>query len=81
MNIKRKFMQFAKSFTTLDFRTSAQEQHMAAIKRKALRYQTLKHTGGQLADFGARLISEECSYMELFRTQYGPTMQYLGRNR
>ena len=81
MNIKRKFMQFAKSFTTLDFRTDTQAQQVAAIKRKAARFETLKHTAGRLSDFGAGLIREECSYMEMFRMQYGPAVQYLGRNR
>ena len=63
MNIKRKFMQFAKSFTTLDFRTDAQAQHMVAIKRKALRFETLKHTSGKLSEFGSASIREDVAIM------------------
>lgn len=64
MSIKRKFMQFAKSFTTLDFRTTAQEQRIAAIKRKAHRHETLRHTAGIRSDFGAESIREEVHYMQ-----------------
>jgi hypothetical protein len=76
MNIKRKFMQFAKSFTTLDFRTDAQAQKMADIKRKAARFETLKHTAGKASDFGAAMLREDINYMQMFGRYYDFSYAY-----
>lgn len=63
MSIKRRLFKFVRSYTTMDFRMDHSAQILAAIKRKALRYQVLNHTGGYKADFGAESIREEVHIM------------------
>lgn len=51
MNIRMKFSRFVKSYVTIDFRTTAIEQRIADIKRRAHRYETLRHTAGKVSVF------------------------------
>lgn len=51
MTYKQIIKGFRKSRAVLDLRTTALEQRVADIKRKAQRHETLKHTAGKLSVF------------------------------
>ena len=49
--MKRKFCQFVRSYCTLDFRLTAEQQQVADRKKRARRYEVLNHTAGAKAVF------------------------------
>lgn len=51
MTFKQRIFGFRKSRVVLDLRTDAQAQRIADIKRKAQRFETLKHTSGKPSVF------------------------------
>ena len=51
MTLKARLFRFTRTASVIDLRTTAMEQAIASIRRKAQRYATLQHTTGMRAVF------------------------------
>lgn len=51
MSAKMIFSRFVRSYKTLDFRTTTEQQMIADRRKQAQRYETLKHTNGKRSEF------------------------------
>lgn len=49
--MKFKFSKFVRSYCTMDFRKSHDELELERIKRKARRFEVLKHTNNKYSEF------------------------------
>lgn len=51
MSIKMKFMRFVRSYTTLDFRTTTEEQMIAERLLRTRKFEIMKHTAGLRSEY------------------------------